>query len=436
MENENVEKLKRQFNKLYFDTTKHCQDIEKWIKLGNRKQGDIRRSLNRLDKKYETLCELRTELRKNNIAEQEVLNYISNQKNQVNLAQIKGKMETLYNLAGLEKPRQSMYGDDIEIVEDIEQKFNTEPSNQTKSMYNDQGFIFNIPEGKRESGKRIKSMSNDVELVNDIQNGEENILPLKHKEKSLTTKVKEKFGKVKEKIKNITSGFRNSKEENIKPKRSLAKRFAALAMASTLAIFGGATIKESMSKADDTKNNKSYTDTNNLKNDFKDSIYIQALEDTETTKPSVETIQNNRNTQNVQQSTEIARKSSNEKENKEDTEDLFLAHSNTKYTEVSDGSGKMGYFTKDTKVKIYNRALVKTAEDGSKQILKATKIGQTWEQFAKENKIDYKEFKQYIENNENIQECVSVQSEDEKTLYGWLSLDKLEQIEQEQEVER
>lgn len=462
MENEKIKQLQKQFNKLYLDTTKHCRDIEKWIKSGNRKQGDIRRSLNRLTKKYETLCQLRTELRKNNIAEQEVLNHISDNKHRVNLEQIETKMETLYNLAGLSKPIKSMYGNDIEIVEDILPESNTKPREQikfryddnelvigvpeeaeieTKSMYDNSGFIFNnIPEGKKETSKRMESIHDNVELVTDIQNREKDmsLFSLEEpKEKSLTIKVKEKFGKVKEKIKNITSDFKNSRQERMKPKKHLMKRFATLVMASTIAFFGSVTAGENTSK-DDTKNNKSYTDINNAKNDFKDSIFIQALKNIEETKTTVDDIENIKNIESVQKSTEILEKNKEEQENKEviekeETEEVFLAHANTKYTEVSDGSGNSGYFTRDTKVKIYNRALIKTGEDGSKKILKVTKIGQTWEQFAKEKEINYEDFKEYIENNKNIQECVSIQSEDGKTLYGWLSIDGLERIE---EIER
>ncbi len=487
MEDEKIKQLQKQFNKLYLDTTKHCLDIEKWINSGKRKQGDIRRSLNRLTKKYEGLCELIKELGKNNITEKEALNNILNDKCIGDLSKIKGRIKTLYELAGLSKQKKSMYGDDIEIVEDILSKVHTNPkkqiefinddrdfvigvpeeteteernqmkvkysdsdlviseleeteiesSEQMGSMYDDMGFIFNTPEDKSESSKRMESMHGNVELANDIQNSKENRLLFsleKLKEKSLTIKVKEKFGKVKEKIKNIASSFKSSRQEKVKPKKHLTKRIAALAMASTMAFFSGITVGESTPKSD-TNNNKAYTDTNNVKNDFKDSILIQALENTEETKTTVDAIENTHNIESMQKSTKIPEKNSEEQESKEgiekvDEEELFLVRANTQYTEVSDGSGNSGYFTKDTKVKIYNRALIKTTEDGSKNILKVTKIGQTWEQFAEEKGIDYKEFKEYIENNENIQECVSIQSEDGKTLYGWLSTDELERTEE------
>lgn len=419
MENEKIEQLQKQFSKVYLDTTKHCQDIEKWIKSGNRKQGDIRRSLNRLTKKYENLCKLKTELGKNHITEQEALNRVSNYKNQVNLTQIKDKMEALYNLAGLRKPIKSMYGNEIELITDIPIGTNVEARKQTESMYSD-----------------------DIELINDIIDDVPNSLKLA-KKGSLTVKVKQKFRRIKEKIKNKVSDFKNSKKKNTKPKGHLAKRMAALGMALTMGLFSSVTAGESISKSDDARNNKSYTDTNPEKNDFKDSIYIQALENTEETKTTIGAIENTKNTESVRESTESVTENNEKQESKqeiekEEAEELFLARANTSYTEVSDGSGNSGYFAKDTKVKVYNRALVKTCEDGNKKILKATKVGQTWEQFAEEKGIDYEEFKAYIENNKNIQECVSIQSEDGKTLYGWLSTDELERIEVEnmKEIER
>lgn len=416
MENEEVEQLQKKFNKLYLDTTKHCGDIEKWIKSGNRKQGDIRRSLNRLTKKYKSLCDLREELRRNNITEQKALNHISNQKNQVDLAQIRDKMETLYNLAGLRKPIKSMYGNEVELITDIPIGTGVETKRQVEPIYSD-----------------------DIELINDIIDDRPNSLKLSE-ERSLKVKIKQKFGKIKEKIEDKVSNFKNSNKRNTKPKGSLTKRAVALGMALTMGLFGSATAGENISKSDDAKNNKSYTDSNPEKNDFKESIYIQVLENTQETKTTVGAIENTENTKSVQKSTESVTENSERQESKqemgkEDEEDIFLVRANTEYTEVSDGSGNMGYFTKDTKVKDYNWALVETCEDGSKQIIAATEKGENLKEFAEKNGKDYKKLEEYIENNENIQECVSIQSEDGKTLYGWLSIDELEEVEKEAEVE-
>ena len=93
------------------------------------------------------------------------------------------------------------------------------------------------------------------------------------------------------------------------------------------------------------------------------------------------------------------------------------------------GEGASGYVLKDTKVNIYNRALVKTDEQGNRCILNLTKAGQTWEDFAKEQGLDYKEFKAYIDNNRSIQEMVSLDDIDGNQL-GWVSKDKLKGVEE------
>ena len=59
MKEEKVKKLKEQFKKTYLDTIKHANDIEKWINSGKRKQGDIRRSIERLNSKYQSLLEMK-----------------------------------------------------------------------------------------------------------------------------------------------------------------------------------------------------------------------------------------------------------------------------------------------------------------------------------------------------------------------------------------
>lgn len=409
MEDEKMKQLQKQFNKVYLDTTKHCQDIEKWIKSGNRKQGDIRRSLERLKKKYENLSELRTELEKSNITEQEVLSNITNHNHQMNLTQIDNKINDLYKLAGLEKNIKYKYN--VDLIEEI-------PQTQD----------FNVPKIKR------KLKYNNIDLITDIQNNNKINMPVfLEEEKSLKIKIKQKFQKIKNKI----SNFKKSNKENTKSKGRLAKRVAALGMALTMGLFSTTTAGESKYEVNETGNTKSYTDTNHENNKFKESMYIQALESTKEAETTANEIGNAKNEENVNKSTGNSEK--NKKENKKTIEDngeeVFLVHADTKYTEVSDGSGESGYFSKDKKIKIYNRALIKTCEDGSKSILKATKVGQTWKQFAEEKGIDYEEFRTYIDNNENIEECVSVQSEDGKTLYGWLSINELE-VENMEEIER
>ena len=74
-----VKKLKEQFKKTYLDTVKHANDIEKWIDSGNRKQGDIRRSIERLDSKYQSLLEIKNVLINQNSNEYIDLNKIEDE---------------------------------------------------------------------------------------------------------------------------------------------------------------------------------------------------------------------------------------------------------------------------------------------------------------------------------------------------------------------
>ena len=120
-------------------------------------------------------------------------------------------------------------------------------------------------------------------------------------------------------------------------------------------------------------------------------------------------------------------KKENDLEKESNEEEIhIIAPAQSKYTEVSDGSGNYGIFNKDTEVAIYNRALIRTNSDGTKSILKATKIGQSWKEYAEEKGIDYNELKEYIENNENIQEVISTMSVDGESIYGWMPASNLE----------
>ena len=83
-------------------------------------------------------------------------------------------------------------------------------------------------------------------------------------------------------------------------------------------------------------------------------------------------------------------------------------------------------------MKVYNRALVKTDENGNKQILEVSKVGQTWKEYAEEKGLDYDEFKEYM-NNKNVKKYVSLDSIDGTKSYGWVLEDTLEKI---GEVER
>lgn len=449
MEEKNV-KLKSEFKKVYIDTAKHAKDIEKWINSGNRKQGDIRRSIQRLEVKYQKLTEL-----KKIMINEKVEDTVSFSDSE------------LYNKEGLQKVRNELELQEFE--DELEEKTGMS-LNQIEEKIN----LFKSPELR--NNKKDGKYDSNIELATDIPGNEDGLYYIEMKRKfpirmkrhhNKKHSIVDKFTDIKNRISDKIYDIRykleerkNKREEekyNKNKKHQKVGRAAAFLMAGSLLFSGGITAGESNTKSDDENSKEptnTYVDINKNQNEFKNSIYVQALEESETTKiteqPTTAEIETQKETYETEQqettqaikkeetnkvntnSTKKEKKenSNNVKEQNESSDDVYNVQANTKYTEVSDGSGNFGFFEKNIKVKVYNRALLKTDENGNKSILNVTSVGQTWEQFAKENDINYKEFREYIDNNPNIKEMVSIQSEDGKTLYGWLSKDKLEKVEE------
>lgn len=183
------------------------------------------------------------------------------------------------------------------------------------------------------------------------------------------------------------------------------KRVASFGMALLMLLPLSNAMSQQDSKTESENNKGTYTEDVE-ETPISSHPFIEAIDEIEETKPSIET--------------------SKEKETQSKETVHIIAPAQCRYTEVSDGSGQYGIFSEETEVAIYNRALIRSNKDGSKSILKATKIGQTWEEYAKEQGLDYNEFKEYIENNENIQEVISTMSVDGKNIYGWIPASDLE----------
>ena len=350
-----IKKRKIKFNQLYINTIKHEEDIRRWIESGKRKKGDIRRSLEGLDNKFQELFELKEDYDRKGIFE--IKKFKSDDDESYDLEDLNNRIINLYSLAG--ETRESTY------------------------------------------------YQNDKEVA----------------PKSIKTKILELFPLTKKKT--------NEEKEDKKYSfdyRKIGRRIAAFAMAMSMAIFAGAKANNTKMQTED-KDAKSYTDIDNRKNDknnFKESLYIEAAREVENETNNDGEKKNSvlkNNTQNQTKSAEILEEDANE----------YLAIEGTKYSEVSDESGNIGYFSKDTEVKVYNRALVKTDENGNKQILEVSKVGQTWKEYAEEKGLDYDEFKEYMNNNKNIKKYVSLDSIDGTKSYGWVLEDTLEKI---GEVER
>ena len=155
MKEEKVKKLKEQFKKLYLDTVKHANDIEKWINSGKRKQGDIRRSIERLESKYQSLLEIKKDLINQNLNE-DILNNTSGKNNNINLNRIENelKFNELENKIAKEyKIKTRMY----QIQDKIEEFYQSIEVRQS---------------GKTENEQINNYYDNNIELVYDIPGNE------------------------------------------------------------------------------------------------------------------------------------------------------------------------------------------------------------------------------------------------------------------------
>lgn len=252
-------------------------------------------------------------------------------------------------------------------------------------------------------------------------------------------KEKDKKENIREKIINSGKKF----WESFKQVR-LGKRIAAIGMGALMLLPGAINASQTENNMKTEKTTNSYT--NQLENIpinnnqlVKQTQRYEQIQDTQST-CEMQTTQSKQDTgttvtekerQETQKTEEAQKNNIEKKENgleKESNEEEIhiIAPAQSKYTEVSDGSGNYGIFNKDTEVAIYNRALIRTNSDGTKSILKATKIGQSWKEYAEEKGIDYNELKEYIENNENIQEVISTMSVDGESIYGWMPASNLE----------
>ena len=207
--------------------------------------------------------------------------------------------------------------------------------------------------------------------------------------------------------------------------KKLLKRIAAFGMGSLMLLPGTISANQ----------NENNTESKSTKNSYIDTVKQTPVNEHELIKMAEDFKKENslNMDENIESEEAVKEENTNDK-NEDDVLVHIIAPAQSKYTEVSDGRGNYGIFTEDTEVSIYNRALIRTNKDGSKSILKATKVGQTWKQYAEEQGIDYNEFKTYIENNENIQEVLSTMSVDGKSIYVWMTESELEYKTQDKEI--
>ncbi len=111
-------------------------------------------------------------------------------------------------------------------------------------------------------------------------------------------------------------------------------------------------------------------------------------------------------------------------------EKIYMVSAGTTYTSSSKGDGTKGVFIEDTSVGVYNRAIVKTNEDGSKEIVLSTD-GKTWEEYSKYSGVSMEEIEK-AKNAEGNIEMVAVSVPNTNSLeyvYGWIESKGLKELE-------
>lgn len=115
---------------------------------------------------------------------------------------------------------------------------------------------------------------------------------------------------------------------------------------------------------------------------------------------------------------------------KVDKTNIYMVPAGTTYTSSSKGDGTKGVFKEDTSVGIYNRAIVRTDEDGSKEIVLSTD-GKTWEEYSKNSGISMEEIEK-AKNTEGNIEMVAVSVPNTNSIsdtYGWIESKGLKELE-------
>lgn len=369
MDNQNLQryisKLNEDIRNVKYQINSIFQDIQK-----DKKQNYIEKRIDRLIDKYKQIY-----------AKYQAISGL----NKKEVAEIQG---VLINIA-----------EKVELVCQIGSK-DIEKQNTKLDIYQEENIDENIvyvSDIKSDKIVNVYGKEGQLELVYVDNTCEGIVEKIKNKIEARTKNKKEGF------FKKMFSRTKENSRNDLGAK--ILKRVASFGMALLMLL----PVSNAMSQQD------SKTESENNKGSYTDNIEETPI----SSHPFVEAM-------NKVEETESLLESKTEMERPIEEKIRIMAPAQCRYTEVSDGSGQYGIFNEETEVAIYNRALIRSNKDGSKSILKATKIGQTWEQYAEEQGLDYNEFKEYIENNENIQEVISTMSVDGKNIYGWIPASDLE----------
>lgn len=110
-------------------------------------------------------------------------------------------------------------------------------------------------------------------------------------------------------------------------------------------------------------------------------------------------------------------------------EKQYYANAGLEYTADSTGRGTRGALGQDTVVEIFNRAIVRENEDGTKEILLSTN-GKTWEEHAKDTGMSIDEINNMLKKG-NTYEMVAIQVGETNhnifNTYGWIKATDLKE---------
>lgn len=107
----------------------------------------------------------------------------------------------------------------------------------------------------------------------------------------------------------------------------------------------------------------------------------------------------------------------------------YIARGGLEYTADSTGRGTKGILAQDTIVEIFNRAIVKENEDGTKEIV-LTSNGKTWEDYAKDSGMSIDEIKNMLKQDKTY-EMAAIQvggtNHNIFNTYGWVKTADLDE---------
>ena len=107
----------------------------------------------------------------------------------------------------------------------------------------------------------------------------------------------------------------------------------------------------------------------------------------------------------------------------------YVAPAGLEYTEDSMGRGNKGTISQDTIVEIFNRAIIKENDDGTKQILLTTG-GKTWEDYCKDTGMNIEDIQNLLKQDKTYEAgaiMIGGTNRVKFNTYGWVKMSSLKE---------